>query len=445
MTLSIALVPEDILLEFAKQLDIADLLSFLSVCRTIRALRFQRALWLDALIRIREVQMQPLPLLTAEALDALSLLELQNVVQQANRLMENLQSSTPLPIRIRTFSVDTGPPILCIPGANLVVSYIWGGVSCWDIFTSHRVAHLEIPEVQIRTEVCVEIMGKALIGTTHMNVKNFGVICIDFHDRAHIAISHVISPPTNDTHDPFDPFGRRSFFINALVIGSCTTSDIICWPLDSNVTTRIEPPYVANSPLDGLYIYYPCRPWLHKLQYRRFLFNGVRSSPTGSDTRPTTLTIPYPIGSSPRELRARHGTTGFGGTLYVLRVFVPHYGIFAVTGRSFTFGQSPTPAMYLIHFWPGRVVHGNIEFGQVHLYEHVHHIHQMVVSASGTYVLLLATDVERYLGLVHFSAAPEPHTTFRKLDIGNVFLESCTQIALDDSLGLVFVVDGAGV
>lgn len=191
--------------------------------------------------------MQPLPLLTAEALDALSLLELQNLVQQAHRLMENLQSGTPLPVRIRTFSVDTGPPILCIPGANLVVSYIWGGVSCWDIFTSHRVAHLEIPEVQIRTEVCVEIMGKALIGTTHMNAKNFGVICIDFRDRAHIAISHVISLPTNDTHDPFDPFGRRSFFINAQVIGSCTTSDIICWPLDSNVTTRIEPPHVANS------------------------------------------------------------------------------------------------------------------------------------------------------------------------------------------------------
>lgn len=167
--------------------------------------------------------------------------------------------------------------------------------------------------------------------------------------------------------------------------------------------------------------------------------------PTGSDTRQTTLTIPYPIGSSPPELRARHGTTGFGGTLYVPRVFVPHYGIFAVTGRSFTFGQSPTPAMYLIHFWPGRAVHGNIEFGQVHLYEHVHHIHQMVVGASGTYVLLLATDVERYLGLVHFSAAPEPHTTFRKLDIGNVPLASCAQIAFDDSLGLVFVVDGAGV
>ncbi|KAJ7816399.1 hypothetical protein B0H13DRAFT_2380422 [Mycena leptocephala] len=366
--------------------------------------------------------------------------------------MENLQSGTPLPVRIRTFSVDAGAPILCIPGANLVVSYIWGGgVSCWDIFTSHRVAHLEIPEVLIHTEVCVEIMGKALIGTTRMNVKNFGVICIDFHDRAHIAISHVISPPTNNTDDPF---GRRSFFINAQVIGSCTTSDIICWSLDSNVTARIEPPHVANSVMRSftclafgwtLYIL-PVPPLASQTKIQAIpLPSASDHHPTGSDTRQTTLTIPYPIGSSPPELRARHGTTGFGGTPYAPRVFVPHYGIFAVTGGSFTFGQSPTPAMHLIHFWPGRIAHGNIEFGQVHLYEHVHHIHQMVVGASGTYVLLLATEVERYLGLVHFSAAPEPHTTFRKLDIGNVFLESCTQIALDDSLGLVFVVDGAGV
>ncbi|KAJ7872432.1 hypothetical protein B0H13DRAFT_1895378 [Mycena leptocephala] len=323
MTLDIAQVPEDILLEFAKELDVADLLSFLSLYRTIRELRFRRALWLDALIRIREVQMQPLPLLTAEALDALSLLELQNLVQQAHRLMENLQSGTPLPVRIRTFSVDTGPPILCIHGANLVVSYIWGGVS-WDIFTSHRVAHLEIPEVQIRTEVCVEIMGKALIGTTHMNAKNFGVICIDFRDRAHIAISHVISPPTNDTHDPFDPFGRRSFFINAQVIGSCTTSDIICWPLDSNVTTRIEPPHVANS--NSCYkIIHMSGLWMDSIHITRAAlgftnyntgdssFIGVRSSPTGSDTRQTTLTIPYPIGFSPPELRAVSGTIGFYG------------------------------------------------------------------------------------------------------------------------------------
>jgi hypothetical protein len=187
--------------------------------------------------------MQPLPLLT-DALDALSLLELQNVVRQAHRLRQNLQSDTPLPVRIRRFSVNAGGRLLCIPGANLAVSHIWGdGISCWDILTSHRVAHLEIPELHIHTEVCMEIMGKALIGTTRRNVKNFGVICIDFHDRGHISISHVISPPINDTDDQFK---RRSFFINAQVMGSCTTSNIISWSLNPNVTLRIEPPHVPN-------------------------------------------------------------------------------------------------------------------------------------------------------------------------------------------------------
>jgi hypothetical protein len=137
---------------------------FSQICRTIRELRFQRALWLDALIRIREVQMQPLPLSTTEALDALSLPELQIAVQQAHRLMQNLQSDTPLPVRIHTFSVNAGAQVLCIPGASLAVSHILGGVSCWDILTGHRVAHLEIPELQIRTEVCMKIKGKALIG-----------------------------------------------------------------------------------------------------------------------------------------------------------------------------------------------------------------------------------------------------------------------------------------
>ncbi|KAJ7809437.1 hypothetical protein B0H13DRAFT_1927923 [Mycena leptocephala] len=417
MTLSIALVPEDILLEFAKELDVADLLSFLSLCRTIRELRFRRALWLDALIRIREVQMQPLPLLTAEALDVLSLLELQNLVQQAHRLMENLQSGTPLPIRIRTFSVDAGARILCIPGANLVVTYIWGGgVSCWDIPTSHQVAHLEIPEIQIHTEVCVEIVGKALIGTTRRNVKNFGVICIDFHDRAHIAISHVISPPTNNTDDPF---GRRSFFINAQVIGSCTTSDIVFWPLDSNVTARIEPPHVANSVSPSAFKIHVCCEIIHMsalwmdsicITLAAFGFANYNTDDSSS----------IRVRSSPHRIRC--------STNHIDENFAP-VTVQQVSAGLFTF----------------RALHGNIEFGQVHLYEHVHHIHQMVVSASGTYVLLLATDVERYLGLVHFSAAPEPHTTFRKLDIGNVPLASCTQIAFDDSLGLVFVVDGAGV
>jgi hypothetical protein len=45
------------------------------------------------------------------------------------------------------------------------------------------------------------------------------------------------------------------------------------------------------------------------------------------------------------------------------------------------------------------------------------------------------------LGLVHFIPLPVPHTTFRKLDTGDVKLSSCRQIGLDDSLGLIAIMD----
>jgi hypothetical protein len=72
----------------------------------------------------------------------------------------------------------------------------------------------------------------------------------------------------------------------------------------------------------------------------------------------------------------------------------------------------------------------------------------VAVGASGTHVLFLARReepyLELYLGLVDFSPLPVPHTTFRKLDTGDVTLSSCIKIVLDDSLGLVAIMDEEG-
>ncbi|KAJ6522288.1 hypothetical protein B0H19DRAFT_1277455 [Mycena capillaripes] len=60
MSLRITDFPQDILLELARHLDVADLLRFLSICHVIREIQSQKTLWLEALIRIKEVQNQPL-------------------------------------------------------------------------------------------------------------------------------------------------------------------------------------------------------------------------------------------------------------------------------------------------------------------------------------------------------------------------------------------------
>jgi hypothetical protein len=105
----------------------------------------------------------------------------------------------------------------------------------------------------------------------------------------------------------------------------------------------------------------------------------------------------------------------------------------------------------MIYFRPGRVIHDEVEFGEVCVYKHHGSVSHMAVGTSGTYVALLFThrpsqDHERYLGLVHcdVTATPVPQTTFRMLDVGDVELSSCVQLALDDALGLVLLVHREG-
>jgi hypothetical protein len=125
-------------------------------------------------------------------------------------------------------------------------------------------------------------------------------------------------------------------------------------------------------------------------------------------------------------------------------VFAPHYGIFAIT---LLLGDTKP---HSIHFWPGHADpdSDNIVFGSSCFYQHPDRISRVAVGASGTHVLFLVRQeepyLEPYLGLVHFVPLPVPHTIFHKLDTGDVKLSSCIEIGLDDSLGLVAIMDKEG-
>ncbi|KAJ6585831.1 hypothetical protein B0H19DRAFT_1228083 [Mycena capillaripes] len=449
MSVSIADFPPDVLLEVAKQLSLADLLSLLSVCRIIRELKLEKSLWIDALTCIREVDNQPLPLPNSQALDTLSLLELENAVRQTHRLVKNLQSETPRPVRLSTFAVESAAKILPIPGANLTAIHPRGGISCWDTLTCQRVAHLEIPGFQVETEACMEIEGKALFAAYASDVALLAVVCVDFRDRAHISISNVISPVIDLPDEQ-----RSGFFISAQVVGFCTKSSVIFWSMDADApvqtkTQHFDYPdpmlspclafgrslYVGNG--NGTYTY---EHTIHALP----LLPASDHHPVGDGHSPTDMTtfeIPFPVGCHPNEL----GPRGLSMISWPPRMLVPYYGIFAVTGHTFRVGREHLE-MPLIQFWPGSVNRDKLEFAPGYVYQNVLPVWQFAIGASGTYVLLLQIEGEDSpLGLVHFSATPAPHTTFRKLDIGNVSLSSCDQIAFDDSLGLVFVANSGKI
>ncbi|KAJ6560006.1 hypothetical protein B0H19DRAFT_107796 [Mycena capillaripes] len=432
----------------------------------MRELQSQRTIWLDALVRIREVHNQPLPLSkeSLQALNTVSFRQLQDTVLQANRLMNNFKSHRPRPVQTRTLCFGpTGlwTSFICIPGTSLVVRHSTGSVSCWDVLTSERVAYLDIPDLRVKTETpCMEIMGKALLGgCIGEDVRNLVAITIHYSDRAHISISHVISSTMNNT----SAF-RSRLFLNSQVLGFCTYASIVFWCMDANI--EVQDKSHEFSSLAGFEMHYlPFGPMLYgfykgssvaEAAVQRIPFYPASNNPVNSEDNSyplpiTSLPIAYPFASSQSELcrleRIRH--MHFSAPF----VFAPDYGVFAVTCRTLKWkGRRRS----VIHFWPGRTANGHLDVGQAHFYEHTDIIHQIAVGPSGTYVLIVVLKADYrddetyfgegdgYVGLLHFSPTPTPHTTFRKLDIGGAVPLMCNQILLDDALGLVIFAYSTG-
>ncbi|KAJ6451316.1 hypothetical protein C8R45DRAFT_91801 [Mycena sanguinolenta] len=443
--MSLAEFPQDVLMELAKQLDIQDLFNFLATCCVICELQHEQTLWVDALTRIKEVDLQPLPLSTAKSLETLSARELQNVARQALRLRKNLQSDKPRHVRMHRFSVRTSPRIkniFFIPGTHLVVTSTYGSLDCWDILTAERMGHLKVPGLWVRTEsaLCMDGTGRTLLAGCIQplganSVQNLVAICIDSRDRT---LSYLRSP-TSSTYFP-----KSGVFIDSRIIGFVADSAIVFWRMD--VSAGIE-----TTPQDVVDMYGArCLPWgrsIYVLTMEETSDGVVQFLPhpisnlqaTATDTSPTSVSATF---------SAQYPSDVSNPVYLAPQIVVPHYGIFAVTCRSFTY-DSRLEGFALIHFRAAyaKSIQEDLEFRQGMIYKHHHYIHAMALGLSGTYVLILARDLNRkkgYLGLVHFSATPVPSTTFRKLDVDGALVASCAKIALDDALGLVLLLDWEG-
>ncbi|KAJ7113775.1 hypothetical protein C8R44DRAFT_795787 [Mycena epipterygia] len=441
-------LPEDILLDLSQHFDVADLMNIVATCRVFRALQLHKSFWLNIFARIRS-QMHPLPFFKGEDLATLSLEDLQTTARRVNRLLHNFHSDSPYPVHIRNLSIEPSAHFFCIPGTSLAVSYTISGVSCWNILTSHRVAYLEINDLRVRSRApCMETKGEALIVATIGNglwneFTNLVAICIDYRDRTQISISHVVSPDMNIGDVP-----DASFFVTPRVLGFYMLPSLVSWSMQANAAVQTEEDF--HDVIGG-----SCQP----LGGHLYLFNpgsffedaAVQSLPLPSSSNDristpppprqiTPLAIPYSVASNQGELRACARLTG-SMILGVPRLLAPDHGIFAVTHRTFTWENR---RLSVVHFWPARTIRDQLHFGPACFYEHSDPIQRIVVGASGTYAILVVVQGKGYLGLVHFSATPRPHITYRKLDIGRKPVDKKTRVALDDALGLVLVGNDSG-
>ncbi|KAJ7624545.1 hypothetical protein FB45DRAFT_1030679 [Roridomyces roridus] len=164
MTASIAEFPEDLLLELAKWLPMVDVVNFLSVTGQpghprdpAREDPVAQRLAADT----RRRKPPPLPLPDSDISDwTPTVIELQDAIRHASRLMTNGRSKTPRALRSFSFIADHYSSILPVSGTNLVVlsTDLPGYVYCLDTLIGERVAEYEVG--------CLQIHGPAYMGRT---------------------------------------------------------------------------------------------------------------------------------------------------------------------------------------------------------------------------------------------------------------------------------------
>ncbi|KAJ7784992.1 hypothetical protein DFH07DRAFT_763607 [Mycena maculata] len=431
-------LPSDVLLRFGNLLDLKDLLNFLRTCSIVRGIQHEKTLWVDVLSRLRLVEMHPPPLAA-------------KVDPPARCLWLNFET-------LHYGLIE----IVCIPGTHLVVAYTTGKISYWDILAEICMATLEVPGLNMRSSwpgnEWYPLAGSWICGSGDAQLPwNLVAIRVDYSDRAHISITHVVSPAIHNIHFPF-----HGLFIDPRCLGWCSSSDVVLWSMDANSSVKIQSQAESffigefGLPLTLSYRLFGDRLYLMSHgttrcdgTVRTFLFpstfgnhsNAPRPVYVHITEEKATLKVPYSFASSQTEFRGL-GITSVG--IQASHTPPPDYGVFSISVNVFEWKGR---RRWFVHFWPAHSDDDKLYFEEPYFYKHDDPL-QLVVGASGTYALVVVPDIEGrtcgYLGLLHFSAGQTPHVTFRKLDIGTLSVAQWRQFALDDSLGLVLATDEAG-
>ncbi|KAJ7145599.1 hypothetical protein C8R44DRAFT_972655 [Mycena epipterygia] len=116
----------------------------------------------------------------------------------------------------------------------------------------------------------------------------------------------------------------------------------------------------------------------------------------------------------------------------------PKYGILNVTTRSKY--DVNGEAIGSLYFWPAEDTRSPLEtinFQPLCFYEHSTNIRNFAVGSSGTCAVIV--DEEHTLGLVQYTSHPTTDITLRPLRLPEGKADLRTEIALDDRLGIVYL------
>ncbi|KAF7298713.1 F-box domain-containing protein [Mycena indigotica] len=475
---SLAGWPDDVLLRLGQELDICDLISFLATCRALRALQDYRTLWITAVHRIRYTQLHPLPLAQNESISSLPLARLQILARQTNRLLRNWHSDAPRPAWTRSFSIGQGP-IFCIPGTYLVAT----------------LPHLLVVVV---ADPCMSVEGRAMLGGTVRLPDNgimpsLAVIVLDFADNTNIRFDAFISPPISIASQ-----NPANFFLNDKLIGFTTGRAFYYWKFDRESAVRgIPNPWSSmlyEGQLDTQSISVHTQSISVHVSSDGLLRLRMFSITSGGDAIVDSIALDVDshsvdpasgsqlilLSEEEREACLRHNLNTNRMWHFSPLVVRPDYGVYGVSRRGFN-ADRDGPTFSFTHFWPAPLSGCSSAEGcetadptsqtsdsgpHAPRPRSVCHIHPSKLLAhatgvSGRYVLQVVAHPDgpsytwrktsdRQLALVFLDSDGE--CQFRELHFEGEAARCLDAdrgppqgLALDETLGLVMVLDRAGM
>ncbi|KAJ6494271.1 hypothetical protein C8R45DRAFT_1072903 [Mycena sanguinolenta] len=442
-------IPEDVILEVTRSLDLHDSVHFLVTCSTFASLLSYKDFWLKTLDRLQTVHMLPLPCPVGVNINEMSIDALREIAIDAYTLRENWSSECAIPVSIRKISLDNEYKQICvIPGTNMVVTSDYKRLSCWHTQSGACLNVLQLDEDNTK----IFIMGKSppfhLRGRSFIALscydRNYSliVITLDYRNEDDITLRKTYS---NSRWPRTEFIGVPDVALDDTMIGMvfthrvddlsilmyCKFGDNIIRHIPLGIRLGSDPVCLLKN--GDFYLYGQDKSEEPCIVVRA---RTDHCSHAGSNLERITLDIPSlpPVYSTHRVISDLQLRSTSNAVILVERKM------------SRTSLSVPGPAQICahLHFSPISDNASQIAFVS---YEHPFDMAHAVIGDSARFVAIIDMEPPRNgpnkknnLGLVHYVSEPTPHARFHKLDTGDVKLNfDNIAVALDEALGVVYV------
>ncbi|KAJ7500611.1 hypothetical protein B0H11DRAFT_1995880 [Mycena galericulata] len=441
-------LPLDILLEITQDLDLPDSLQLAATCSSYMTILLSPTFWIRSLKRIEEIHRRPLPCSPGTDLQSLTLVTLRILAVHAYKLRKNWTSEYPYPVSVRSFEMkDQLLNLFSVEGTRMIITVSLERVACWDTISGECIGTFDRDTVGppwVASSSPLLLPGMCSVGmavpTSEHDVE-LAVICFDYRDPSAVRVTKVFSRIWNDI--PFASSLVSNVIVNEGIIGAILPEsheylicrllfarledeDVHCVPLELNPNAA-HPSGIALD--DGFYLtrqsFDPIVEIIH--------VNTLAPLDNGK-FRMHTVTKDVPLVNPEQE------TFSLGSC----RIRYPKYGVLNVTLRSSEStirGLDIDTEIHELHFWPAEHDGSNLTIGSLCSYEHSYPMVWLTVGSSATCGIIL--DENDALGLIQYVPQPTPHVEFRHLPLAVEKITSMyNEIALDDRLGVLYMVEG---